>query len=189
MLKKNIKDLKLTLEKIDNKDFQYTLDKCKALVFKSIKNKKKLFFCGNGGSAAEAQHMAAEYAGNLDCKNNRQPLPALALTTDTSFITAWSNDFSFDEIFSRQLEALGNEEDLLILYSTSGNSKNLIKACLKAIELKITIIGFLGNDGGKIKKYCDESFIVPSDSTPRIQECHTLLGHTLCREVEKSLGF
>ena len=157
------------------------------LVSDTIKRGRFLFFAGNGGSAAEAQHMSAEYVATLDHRNYRKGIKALALTVDTSFITAWTNDFEYETIFSRQLETLGASNDLLFVYSTSGNSNNIIKAIEYASKNKIKIIGFTGNDGGLMNKMCDICFVVPSSSTAMIQEVHTMLGHVICGYVEKEI--
>ncbi len=145
----------------------------------------KIFLCGNGGSAADAQHLAAEFLIRLDPKNNRIPIPAISLATDISTITACGNDFSFDKIYSRNLDALASKKDVLITISTSGNSKNIIKALQTAKKKKIFSIGFFGNKGGKAKNITDLSLIVKSSSVARIQETHILLGHYIFEHVEK----
>ena len=144
---------------------------------------------GNGGSAAESQHMAAEYTATLSCKNFRLGFPAIALTTDSSFLTAWSNDFGLVDIFSRQVETLGNAGDVLFAFSTSGNSPNILKAVDAAKRKGVIVIGFGGNDGGGLLTVADHCFVVPSTQTARIQECHTLLGHTICALVEQAMGY
>ncbi len=157
------------------------------LVSKSLSSKGTIFWCGNGGSAADSQHIAAEFVGRF--KKNREQLKSIALSTDTSVITCISNDFSYEEIFSRQLEALGNKNDILVAITTSGNSENIIKALLQAKNMGIKTIGLLGKDGGKCKNLVDLPIIVPSDSTARIQETHILIEHLLCELVENKLGF
>ena len=147
----------------------------------------KLFLFGNGGSAADAQHLAAELVNRYVM--DRPPLPAIALTTDTSILTSISNDFSFNEIFAKQLKALGKEGDVAFGISTSGNSSNIIKAFEVAKEMRMKTVALTGNDGGAIAKMADISLIVPSTSTPRIQEVHILVGHILCEMVEHSLFF
>jgi D-sedoheptulose 7-phosphate isomerase len=147
----------------------------------------KIFFCGNGGSAADSQHLAAELTGRF--VNDRRPLAAIALSTDTSALTCISNDYSFDEIFARQVMGLGRVEDLLIGISTSGNSQNIIRAVEEAKNIGIRTLGLLGRDGGQLKNLCDHNIIVPSNITARIQECHILIGHTLCGLIEQELGF
>jgi len=145
----------------------------------------KILICGNGGSAADSQHFAAELVGRF--KLERKGLPAIALTTDTSILTAIGNDYGFDQIFERQVEALGKEGDILVGISTSGNSENVIRAVKKAKEIGIYTIGLLGKSGGKLKDLVDLSLVVPSNNTPRIQECHVLIYHIVCEEVEKRL--
>ena len=145
----------------------------------------KLFFFGNGGSAADAQHLAAEFVNRYIM--DRPPLPAIALTTDTSILTSISNDFSFSEVFAKQLKALGKEGDVAVGISTSGTSPNIIKAFEVAKEMGMKTIALTGNDGGSLVKIADVSLVVPSSSTPRIQEVHILIGHILCELVEHYL--
>src|SRR5512136_1198763 len=147
----------------------------------------KIFFFGNGGSAADAQHLAAEFVNRYVM--DRPPLPAIALTTDTSILTSVSNDLAFNEIFAKQLRALGKEGDVAIGISTSGNSPNVIKAFEVAKEMGMKTVALAGNDGGIIAKMADLPLVVPSTSTPRIQEAHILIGHILCEMVEHSLFF
>jgi len=150
-----------------------------------VKKGNKILLCGNGGSAADCQHIAAELVGRFGME--RRALPAIALTTDTSILTAVANDYSFDRIFERQVEALGQEGDVLIGISTSGNSENVVRAVEKAKEMEILTVGFLGRDGGKLAELVDHPLIVKSFSTPRIQEVHITLGHVLCDFIEKFL--
>ncbi len=160
------------------------------LVSSVIKNNGKLMFCGNGGSAAECQHMSAEYCATLDHKRPRPGIASISLTTDSSFLTAWTNDFGYKDIFSRQVEALGKKGDLLFCYSTSGNSENVINAAKTAKRKEIIVIGFTGNHRAtKLEKYCDKVFKSPSKETPIIQEFHSLVGHEICSEVESKLFF
>tara|TARA_B100000579_G_C22784496_1_gene831144 strand:+ start:916 stop:1500 length:585 start_codon:yes stop_codon:yes gene_type:complete len=160
------------------------------LVSSVIKNNGKLMFCGNGGSAAECQHMSAEYCATLDHKRPRPGIASISLTTDSSFLTAWTNDFGYKDIFSRQVETLGKKGDLLFCYSTSGNSENVINAAKTAKRKEIIVIGFTGNHRAtKLEKYCDEVFKSPSKETPIIQEFHSLVGHEICSEVESKLFF
>jgi D-sedoheptulose 7-phosphate isomerase len=147
----------------------------------------KILLCGNGGSAADAQHLAAEFLVRLRPKVNRKPIAAISLAMDTSTITACGNDYSFEKIFSRNLEALSNINDILIVISTSGNSKNILSALQTAKKLKIFSIGLLGNNGGKAKKFCDKSIVVKSKNTATIQESQIFLGHFIFEEVEKKL--
>ncbi len=148
----------------------------------TLSNQNKILFCGNGGSAADSQHLAAEFTGRFISK--KQPLPAIALTTDTSAITAIGNDFSFDEIFSRQVNALGVKGDLLFAISTSGNSANVLKAVEESKKIGIKSIGLLGNDGGKLSEICDHSIVIKSNITSRIQEAHIFIGHLVCESVD-----
>jgi D-sedoheptulose 7-phosphate isomerase len=157
------------------------------LVSRTFEGGNKLFFFGNGGSAADAQHMAAEFVNRYIM--NRPPLPAIALTTDTSILTSVSNDFAFSEIFAKQLRALGKERDVAIGITTTGNSPNIIKAFEVAKEMGMKTVAFTGNDGGAVGKMADLPLVVPSASTPRIQEAHILIGHILCEMVEQSLFF
>jgi len=145
----------------------------------------KIFLFGNGGSAADAQHLAAEFVNRYTM--DRPPLPAIALTTDTSILTSVSNDMGFGEIFAKQLRALGKEGDVAIGISTSGNSSNVVKAFEVAQEMGIKTVAFTGNDGGMLAKMANISLAVPSTSTPRIQEAHILIGHILCEMVEHQL--
>jgi len=152
----------------------------------SLRNGGKLMFCGNGGSAADSQHLAAEFTGRFI--KDRPPVAAIALSTDTSALTCIANDYSFEAIFARQVQAIGKPGDCLIAISTSGNSGNVLAAVAAAKALGITCIGLLGRDGGKLKPQCDVSIVVPSQVTARIQEAHILIGHSLCGAVEQQLG-
>tara|TARA_Y100001970_G_scaffold255544_1_gene332335 strand:- start:188 stop:763 length:576 start_codon:yes stop_codon:yes gene_type:complete len=158
-------------------------------VTESIQNEGTLFFAGNGGSAAESQHMSAEYIATLDHNKFRPGIKSIALTVDTSFMTAWTNDFGYEEVFKRQLETLSTKGDVFFAYSTSGNSMNILKALESAKEKEVITIGFSGNDGGKMKDICDICFVVPHMNTALIQEVHSILGHEICSSVEKSLFF
>ena len=157
------------------------------LVSRAFEAGNKVFFFGNGGSAADAQHMAAEFVNRYIM--DRPPLPAIALTTDTSVLTSISNDIAFNEIFSRQIKALGKEGDVAVGISTSGNSPNVVKAFEVAKEMGMKTVALTGNDGGALSKIADLSLIVSSGSTPRIQETHILVGHLLCEMVEHQLFF
>ena len=156
-------------------------------IFKRLSDGGKIFLCGNGGSAADAQHLAAEFMIRLNPKVNRMPIPAISLATDVSTISACGNDFSFNKIFSRNLEALGSEKDILIAISTSGQSKNILEVLKTSKRKKIFSIGFLGNGGGKAKKITNLNLIVKSSNVARIQETHILLGHFIFNEVEKKI--
>jgi D-sedoheptulose 7-phosphate isomerase len=152
----------------------------------SLRDGGKLMLCGNGGSAADSQHLAAEFTGRFI--KDRPPIAAIALSTDTSALTCIANDYSFDAIFARQVQAIGKPGDCLIAISTSGNSGNVLAAVAAAKALGITCIGLLGRDGGKLKAECDIAIVVPSQVTARIQEAHILIGHSLCGAVEQQLG-
>ncbi len=153
----------------------------------SVKNGGKILFCGNGGSAADAQHLAAEFMIRLSHDLNRPAIPAIALTTDSSNLTAGGNDIGFDNVFARNVEGLGNAGDVLIAISTSGNSENVIRAVQKAKSKNIISIGLLGGNGGKLKSLVDIAIIVPSGNVQRIQEGHITIGHILCESVERIL--
>lgn len=148
----------------------------------ALRTGNKLLFCGNGGSAADAQHLAAEFVGRYI--KERGGLPAIALTTDTSILTAVGNDYGFEKIFSRQVQALGQAGDVLIAFSTSGNSANILTAIEEAQRKKLKVIGFTGSGGGKMANVCDVCLCVPETVTGRIQECHILLGHIFCEMLD-----
>ena len=155
------------------------------LLIQTIRSGSKVFICGNGGSAADAQHFAAELTGRFE--RERRALPAVALTTDTSALTAIGNDYGFDFIFSRQLEALARPGDLLVAISTSGNSRNVLKAVSYAKENQISTIGLLGRDGGQLAPEVNLSLVVPTDRTARIQEMHILIVHIWCEMLDASI--
>lgn len=157
------------------------------IITECLKKKNKLLICGNGGSAADAQHLAAEYLVRLKPTLKRKPFPVINLAQDQSTITACGNDLGFEQIFARNLEAFYKKGDVLIIISTSGNSKNIINALKFAKKKKIITIGLLGNNGGKSKKFCKCSIIVPDKNTARIQECHIFLGHFIFEQVESLL--
>jgi len=152
------------------------------LALDSIKSNGKIIIFGNGGSAADAQHIAAELVGRY--KVSRKGLSAIALTTDTSALTAISNDFGYENVFKRQLEALLNKNDLVIGISTSGNSHNVLNALDYAKSIHAKVVGFSGAQGGKMNDICDINLVMPSDDTPRIQEMHIFVGHTLCHLID-----
>lgn len=149
----------------------------------ALRNGKKILFCGNGGSAADAQHLAAEFSGRF--YTDRDALPAEALHCNTSYLTAVANDYSYDVVYSRLVKGIGNEGDVLVGLSTSGNSKNIIAAFEEARKKNILTIAFTGSTGGKMKELSDILFNVPSNDTPRIQESHIMLGHIICELVEE----
>jgi D-sedoheptulose 7-phosphate isomerase len=154
-------------------------------IIECYKNKGKVLFCGNGGSAADSQHLAAELSGRF--YYDRPPLFSEALHVNTSYLTAVANDYSYNQVYSRLLQAMGNKGDILIGLSTSGNSGNVVSAFEKANELGMITVGFTGNTGGKMKELSQILVNIPSLDTPRIQECHMILGHTLCEIVEMQL--
>jgi len=151
----------------------------------SIKSGNKILVCGNGGSASDAQHFASELTGRFI--DDRKPLPAISLATDSSALTCISNDYSFDYVFSRQIEAIGKEGDCLVCISTSGNSQNLIEAAKVAFKKNIKCIGLLGKGGGPLNEFCNFSIIIPSNTTARIQEAHIIIYHSICRQIEVEL--
>ena len=153
-------------------------------IYKKLKKGGKLLFCGNGGSAADAQHLAAEFIVRLRSNINRNPIPAISLALDTSTITACGNDYNYDQIFLRPFKALVKKNDVLICISTSGNSKNIINVLKEAKKKKIYSVSFLGNKGGKSKKISSKSLVINSKNTARIQECHIFLGHFILEKVE-----
>lgn len=155
------------------------------LLKQAVFSGKKVFFCGNGGSAADAQHLSAELVGRY--KIDRKPIAGIALTVDTSILTAISNDYGYEAVFSRQLEALGNEGDVLVALSTSGNSQNVVNAMKTAREKKIKTLALTGESGGKMKELADVLIAVPSTETNHIQEMHIVIGHYLCECVERSI--
>ncbi len=152
----------------------------------SLDTGSTLFWCGNGGSAADSQHIAAELVGRF--KKDRKALRSIALTTDTSVITCIANDYNYEDIFSRQLEAVARNGDVLVAISTSGNSENIVRALKTAKKLGVKTIALLGKEGGRAKKLADLKIVIPSDSTARIQEVHILVGHILCDLIEHELG-
>ena len=152
-------------------------------IVNAFRNGNRVYFCGNGGSAADAQHLAAEFSGRF--YTDRKALPAEALHCNTSYLTAVANDYSFDDIYSRLIEGIGEKGDVLVGLSTSGNSANIIKAFETAKKKEMITIGFTGESGGKIKSLCDHMINIPSTDTPRIQESHIMVGHIVCQLVEE----
>ena len=157
------------------------------VIANSIKNGGKLLLCGNGGSAADAQHLAAEFLVRLTSDVNRESIPALSLVQDTSTLTACINDYGSDDIFKRVFSALSHQEDVLLAITTSGNSKNIIETLKLARKKGVYALGFLGNGGGEALEYCDSAFVVPGNTTARIQESHITAGHALLQYVEDLL--
>ena len=171
--------LKKTIEELEN-----DIEEAGELIVSTLKAGNKVLLFGNGGSAGDAQHIAAELTGRY--KTERQALPAVALTTDTSAITASGNDYGFDRIFDRQVEAIGKEGDLLIGISTSGNSRNVLRALAYGKDNGMNTIGLSGKGGGDMRPLCDINLIIPSDDTARIQEMHITIGHILCGIVDSA---
>ncbi|MFI5134013.1 MAG: SIS domain-containing protein [Chitinophagales bacterium] len=155
------------------------------VIVNAFKNGKRVYFCGNGGSAADAQHLAAEFSGRF--YTDRKALPAEALHCNTSYLTAVANDYSFDVIYSRMIDGIGQAGDVLVGLSTSGNSGNIIKAFETAREKKMITVGFTGASGGKMKSLSDHLINIPSTDTPRIQESHIMIGHIICQLVEEKI--
>lgn len=185
-----IRDLLMTSAEVKT----MTADQCSAatlraaeMIAESLTAGGKLMFCGNGGSAGDSQHLAAEFVATLDHRRPRHGLAALALTTDTSFLTAYANDFGFEGVFARQVETLGRPGDVLVAISTSGNSGNVVKACEAARQNDIRIVGMTGEGGGKIADLADLLLAVPSTVTMHIQESHIALGHAMTLAVERLL--
>ena len=170
---------------IEKGELAATLEKVIVVITQAFKNGNSVYFAGNGGSAADAQHLAAEFSGRF--YKDRKALPSEALHCNTSYLTAVANDYSYDVIYSRLIEGLAKPGDVLVGLSTSGNSGNIVKAFEKSKELKVVTIGFTGAAGGKMKELSDYLINVPSTDTPRIQESHILLGHIICELVEKNI--
>lgn len=155
------------------------------IMIEAFRSNKKVLFCGNGGSAADAQHLAAEFSGRF--YYDRAPLNSEALHVNTSFLTAVANDYSYNEVYSRMVRASGRKGDILVGISTSGNSQNIIQALKTAKELGMITVSFSGEGGGLMREYSDYIFPIPSKDTPRVQECHIMIGHILCEIVESKL--
>lgn len=175
----------LGLQIVDNESLLSDVERVARIVIAAYRNDNKVMLAGNGGSAADAQHIAAELVNRFNF--NRPGLPAFALTTDTSVLTSIGNDYGFERVFARQLESIGNKGDVFIGISTSGKSGNIIEALRTCRERHITTIGFTGASGGMMKDLCDICLTIPSDETPRIQEMHILIGHVICYLVEEEI--
>jgi len=169
---------------LENETLLNTIQAVTDAIVACFKNDGKLLFCGNGGSAADAQHLAAEFSGRF--YTDREPLDAEALHVNTSYLTAVANDYSYNEVYARIVKAKGRKGDILVGLSTSGNSGNIVEAFKVAKERGLIIVGFTGETGGKMKEYCDFLINIPSTDTPRIQECHILAGHIICQLVEEN---
>lgn len=162
------------------------IQKASDILISTVNSGNSIFWLGNGGSASQANHLSAELVGGM-FKNKKSPCKSICLNTDTAFITAWSNDDTFNHIFTRQLEAIANHNDLIIMLSTSGNSKNIINAAKYASQNKLKSISLTGNDGGELKNLSNLNINIANDSTQRIQEMHIIIGHIICELVENSL--
>jgi len=182
IIKKSI-DLKSQL--LEGEYFTEIIEIASNIIKNSFKAGGKVLFCGNGGSAADAQHLAAELSGRFYL--DRPPLFAEALHVNSSFLTAVANDYSFDDVYARMVQAKGREGDVLVAISTSGNSANIVRALQQAQEQKLFTIGMTGETGGEMAEHCDVLLNVPSTDTPRIQECHILIGHIICEIVEREM--
>lgn len=170
---------------LNDADFLKKIEQSSLLCIESLQSGGKIHFCGNGGSAADAQHLAAELSGRF--YYDRKPLNAEALHVNTSYLTAVANDYSFDSIYSRMIEASAKQGDVLVAISTSGNSNNIINAIETAKQKQMLVIGMTGETGGKMAKMCDVLLNVPSSCTPRIQESHIMIGHIICEIIESTI--
>jgi len=168
---------------LQNEELIHTIEEIVEVIVKAFQNGKRVYFCGNGGSAADAQHLAAEFSGRF--YTDRKALPAEALHCNTSYLTAVANDYGYEVVYSRIIEGIGLEGDVLVGLSTSGNSKNIIKAFEKGREKNMTTVGFTGDDGGAMRSCSDYLINIPSADTPRIQESHIMAGHIICQLVEE----
>lgn len=177
--------VKLKSSLLENEALLNTVSNLATEIIRCYRSGGKVLWCGNGGSAADAQHLAAELSGRF--YYDRAPLNSEALHVNTSYITAVANDYSYDQIYSRLVSAMGKSSDVLIGLSTSGNSANVINALIEGKKHGMLCVGFTGETGGKMKEHCDLLINIPSKDTPRIQECHMLLGHTVCELVEAGL--
>jgi len=184
MIEKEMNSHKKTIEKTIEELQSYIYTAC-IVASETINNGGKILLFGNGGSAADAQHIAAELSGRY--KSERRGLAGIALTTDTSVLTAVGNDYGYERVFDRQVEALARKGDLLIGISTSGNSKNVLRALSLGRNIGCKTIGFSGRDGGAMNDFCDVNIVVPSDDTPRIQEMHIMIGHIICQAIDDAL--
>ncbi len=186
MVIKNIQEsIRLKTELLNNEEIINNSNKIAEKIIECYKNGNKVYFCGNGGSFADAQHLSAELSGRFYF--DRDPLEVVLLASNFSYLTAVGNDYSYSDIFSREIKSSVKEGDILICFSTSGKSKNVIKAIDVAKNKGAIIVSFIGNDGGEMKNISDYNLIIPSNNTARIQECHTLLGHTILEIVENKM--
>ena len=186
MVIKNIQEsIRLKTELLNNEEIINNSNKIAEKIIECYKNGNKVYFCGNGGSFADAQHLSAELSGRFYF--DRDPLEVVLLASNVSYLTAVGNDYSYSDIFSREIKSSVKKGDILICFSTSGKSKNVIKAIDVAKNKGAIIVSFIGNDGGEMKDISDYNLIIPSNNTARIQECHTLLGHTILEIVENKM--
>ncbi len=185
-IRESLEESAATKRAILNSCFE-DISRAVTVVKDALKNDNKILFCGNGGSAADSQHLATEFTIRLNHEIERKGLPAIALTTDSSALTAGGNDIGFENTFARLVQALGRKGDVLVAISTSGNSENVIRAVEKAREAGMYVIGLLGKDGGKLKSRCNLSITVPSENTQRIQEGHITIGHIIAELAELEL--
>lgn len=185
LLKTIVEEKHTLLNALEKTGYLKQIEDAGKMIAASLKNGHKVILAGNGGSAADAQHFAGELVGRFMME--RKALPAIALCTDPAVVTCIANDYGFQEIFARQIGAHGEKGDIFVAISTSGNSENCIRAIRTAKEMGIKTIGFLGKNGGIMKELCDLALIVPSESTPRIQEIHTMTLHILCELIEKDI--
>lgn len=184
-IKNVISDSIKTKEQIlNNKELLTTIEEVTSLIVKAFKQGNKVLFCGNGGSAADAQHLAAEFSGRF--YKDRKPLPSEALHCNTSYLTAVANDYGYELIYKRVVEGTGKPGDVLVGLSTSGNSANITNALQTAQDIGMITVGFTGESGGKMKELCDHLINVPGNDTPRIQEAHIMIGHIICMLVEEN---
>jgi D-sedoheptulose 7-phosphate isomerase len=185
LIQQHLDEHRFVLDQFDQ-SFKEKIKRIADLMVNVLSNNKFIFWCGNGGSASDAQHLAAELMGRY--KNNRRPLKSIALNADTSVITCISNDYSYEEIFKRQIDSLGSSGDIFVGITTSGKSQNVLAAMQEAKKKSLIVIGLLGKGGGDAKNIADYSLVVPSDITARIQEMHIMIGHMLCDLIEHGLG-
>lgn len=184
IFKKNLQEHSELIQKLDKIEFD--VNNAADIMFNALEKGGKLIFCGNGGSASDAQHISAEFIGRF--VDERPPIHSIAISTDTSALTCISNDYGYENVFKRQVQGIGSAKDCFIGISTSGNSVNIINALKQANAMGIDTIGILGRDGGEMFNYCDHSITVPSSITARIQEMHILIGHSLVEIVESRLN-
>lgn len=170
---------------LDNQSLLQTIENVTNVIVSAFRDGNKVLFCGNGGSAADAQHLAAEFSGRF--YTDRDPLPSEALHVNTSYLTAVANDYSYDIVYSRMIKGIGKKGDVLVGLSTSGNSVNIINALEQAKQIGMITVGFTGETGGKMRDVCDYLLNVPSKDTPRIQESHIMIGHIICQLTEEQL--